>query len=119
MNRGRKTHLCREVVSKNSHCKLTLPKRLLIDRRRDRPLLKVRRHLSEKIRRDEPHLAGESSRAQRTANGQAIHGIYVKADDRRRPPQQIERLLEALVLVLVALDDRRDLASWAVLGKCF
>src|ERR1700744_4354469 len=76
VHRRRKTHLRRQVIRKNSHRKLTLPVRLLVDRRGDRTLLKIRRHLRKKVRGNESDLARQSSRAKGSADRQAIHCVH-------------------------------------------
>src|SRR5579863_69490 len=114
-----KRYLASEMVRHQTNRHLALTMRLLVDRSCDRPFFEIRRHLGEEIRRYQLCLSREASRAQRTANGEAVDGVHIKSGESWNPAQKIKRLLETFVFVFVPFDNAGDLPSGAVPRKCF
>src|SRR5580765_7106747 len=119
MDGGRNVAFAGEVVGHQTYRDLSLPVWLLIDGSSDGPLLKIRRHLGEKIGRNEFYFSGEAPRAKRSANRQAIDGVYINSGEIWNFAKQIGRLVKTFVFVLVTFDDADHFPVQAVTRKRF
>src|SRR5580692_919456 len=114
MDGRREGYFAGEVVGHEPNRQLTLAMRLLVDRGRDRPLFKVRRHLRKEIRRDQLNFSREAACSESAAHRKTVHGIYVESSQGWNTAQKIKRLLETLVFVLVSFNYRGNRTARAV-----
>src|SRR5436305_1980762 len=98
---------------------LALTVRLLVYGSGDGAFLKMRRHFSEKIGRNQLYFACKSASAKRAANRKTINGIHINSRKLGHSTKQFDRLLEGFLLIFMSFDDFGDAADGAMPRESF